>query len=143
HRRHPRLCARRCADSPRRYGLARLEKPDHHGGMRTDTPKTIYLKDYTPPAYHVRHVDMVFEIFEGRTRVTTTTRFAKNTGGDLFLNGEELTFFTAKHDGVPLIAKINEKGMTIPAPGKDEFPLEVVTDIHPETNTALEGLYNS
>ncbi len=111
--------------------------------MKTDTPKTIYLKNYTPPAYHVRHVDMTFEIFEGRTRVTATTRFARNTGGDLFLNGEELTFISAKLDGVPLIAKIDEKGMTVPAPSKEEFTLEIVTDIHPETNTALEGLYQS
>ena len=28
--------------------------------MRTDTPKTIYLKDYRPSPYQIEHVDLLF-----------------------------------------------------------------------------------
>jgi aminopeptidase N len=111
--------------------------------MRTDTPQTIYLKDYAAPAWHVKHVDLAFDIKPGKTRVTASTQYVKNTGGDLFLNGEELEFISATLDGAPITPAITDKGMTIPAPAGDSFTLEIITDICPEENTALEGLYQS
>ena len=58
--------------------------------MRTDTPKTIYLKDYTPPPYTVKHLDLRFEIFDGRTVVHASAQYEKAAGGALFLNGEDM-----------------------------------------------------
>ena len=40
--------------------------------MKTDTPQTIHLKDYTPPAFLVDGVDLDFVIEGGGTTVTTT-----------------------------------------------------------------------
>lgn len=113
--------------------------------MRTDTPQTIYLKDYQEPAYKAQHVDMTFEIFEGRTLVHTKTQYTCNPedNADLFLNGEELKLISAKLDGKAITPKLSEKGMTIPCPGKEVFALEITTEIYPEKNTALEGLYHS
>lgn len=113
--------------------------------MRTDTPKTIYLKDYTPPPYKVAHVDMAFEIFDGKTIVTTTTQYTQNNEEEapLFLDGENLTLVSCKLDGKEIKPEVTEKGLTIPCPGKDIFSLEIVTEICPEKNTALEGLYCS
>ena len=110
--------------------------------MRTDTPKTIFLKDYTPPPYRVNHVDLRFEIFDGRTVVHSSVQYEKNTGGVLFLNGEDLKLISIKLDGAEIKPSIDEHGMAFD-PGKDKFTLEIVTEIVPEKNTRLEGLYNS
>ena len=114
--------------------------------MRTDTPKTIYLKDYMPPNYTAAYVDMNFDIHPGKTTVTTKTEF-KNMGGKdepLFLNGEDQNLVSVKIDGKEITNfEKTDKGITIPATGKDAFTLEVVSEIVPEENTALEGLYQS
>ena len=34
--------------------------------MRTDTPQTIYLKDYTPPEHKPIHIDLSFDIQNGK-----------------------------------------------------------------------------
>ncbi len=113
--------------------------------MRTDTPKTIYLKDYQPPLYKVKHIDLRFEIFVGRTVVHAKTQFIKNHKGNepLFLNGEHLKLLSIALDGKEIKAEMVEGGMNIAAPGKDQFTLEIVTEIEPEKNTRLEGLYCS
>lgn len=111
--------------------------------MRTDTPKTIFLKDYTPPAYWVTHVDLDFQIHEGRTVVSAKTRFKKNTGGALFLHGEDLKLISLKLNGDDVKADINEAGLTINIPLPDEFTIECLNEICPEENTRLEGLYCS
>lgn len=113
--------------------------------MRTDTPQTIYLKDYTPTPYKISHVDMTFDIFEGETTVTTKSQFTKNgdSDEDIFLNGEELELVSCRLDGAEINPKTSATGMTISAPGKEVFTLEIVTKIKPEENTALEGLYCS
>ncbi|HPD82441.1 MAG TPA: aminopeptidase N [Alphaproteobacteria bacterium] len=113
--------------------------------MRTDTPQTIYLKDYTPPPYKVAHTELSFNIFDGKTIVTSKTQYTTNndTEAPLFLEGEELKLVSCKLDGKEVQPKTSEKGLTLPCPGKDIFTLEIVTEICPEKNTALEGLYYS
>lgn len=115
--------------------------------MKIEEPKTIYLKDYKPYPYQVTHVDLVFSIAPGQTTVTAKTQFEKTTGGDLFLNGEDLELKSIKIDGKNLQEGADytrdEKGITLPAPAASEFTLEIVTVVKPETNTRLEGLYMS
>ncbi len=113
--------------------------------MRTDTPQEICLKDYMPPAYKVAHTDLSFEIFDGKTIVTAKTQYTKNNDNEapLFLEGEELKLISCKLDGKEVQPKISDAGLTLPGPGKDIFTLEIVTEIVPEKNTALEGLYHS
>ena len=113
--------------------------------LRTDTPKTIYLKDYTPPAYKVKHIDLRFEIFSGKTIVHAKTQFIKNHEGNekLFLNGEHLKLVWVKLDGDKIDPEILDNGLLVKAPDKSEFTLEIVTEIEPEKNTRLEGLYFS
>lgn len=100
--------------------------------MRTDTPKTIFLKDYTPPAYWVSHVDLDFQIHDGRTVVSAKTQFKKNTGGDLFLYGEDLKLISLKLNGADVKADITSSGLTIKAPLPDEFTLECINEISPK-----------
>ena len=113
--------------------------------MRTDTPKEIHLKDYTPPAYLVDNTDLSFDIHDGKTIVTNKTQYTQNNNSDapIFLEGERVKLVSCKLDGALVKPDITDKGLTLPCPGKDIFTLEIVTEIHPEKNTSLEGLYHS
>ncbi len=111
--------------------------------MRTDTPKTIYLKDYQPPAYSVEHIDLDFDIHEGMTRVTAVAKYRKTGDGALILNGEHLKLISVQKDGQDFgDYTTDEKSLVIENPG-DAFTLSIVTEIDPASNTALEGLYKS
>jgi aminopeptidase N len=113
--------------------------------MRTETPKTINLKDYTVPPYKVAHVDLSFDIHDGKTTVTAVTQYTNNNQDDapLILDGENLKLISCKLDGKNVTPQITDKTLTLPCPGRDIFTLEIVTEIEPEKNTALEGLYHS
>ena len=39
--------------------------------MRTDTPQTVFRKDYTPPSYHVDTVELGFDLDPARTVVAS------------------------------------------------------------------------
>ncbi len=114
--------------------------------MRTDTPKTIYLKDYEPYPFELLSLDLDFDIQDGQTTVTATSKFRKKdkSAKQLFLNGEHLELLSITIDGEETSKHVtDEKGLTLPAPAQEEFTLEIKTLIKPEENTRLEGLYNS
>ena len=114
--------------------------------MRTDTPKTIYLKDYKPYPYSIRHIDLSFDIHEGYTIVYAKMDFQApdHCRDDLYLNGEHLELMELKLDGeVVNDFEKDEKGLTLPCPHKKKFTLDITTRIQPEENTRLEGLYKS
>ncbi len=114
--------------------------------MKTETPKTIYLKDYKPLPYSVQHIDLNFDIHEGYTIVEAKAQYKmqEHCREDLFLNGEGLNLMEVKLDGEAIKDyQSDEHGLTLPCPHKPEFTLEIKTRIHPEENTRLEGLYKS
>ncbi|MEZ5813461.1 MAG: aminopeptidase N [Alphaproteobacteria bacterium] len=114
--------------------------------MKTEAPKTIYLKDYQPYPYKVESLDLNFDIHEGYTIVTATSKFSApdHCREDLYLNGEHLELMEIKLDGATVEGFTkDDKGLTLPCTHKKEFTLEIVTRIHPEDNTRLEGLYKS
>jgi len=117
--------------------------------MRTENtpsqPTEIHLKDYTAPEHKVIHTDLSFDIHDGRTIVTAITQFTNSNPNDapLFLNGENVKLISCKLDGKDVKPNVTETGLTLPCPGTDIFRLEIVTEIVPEENTALEGLYHS
>ena len=70
--------------------------------MKTATPQTIYLKDYTPPAYLVDTVDLDFVIETGSTTVTATLAMRRNpavAAQALVLDGDELETLSVAVDG--------------------------------------------
>ena len=113
--------------------------------MRTDTPQTIYLKDYEPFPFKVHRVDLCFQIFDGYTRVIAKADYERTGDGseDLRLNGEDLALESIKVNGTDCdYHQCFEDNLCLPI--KDSrFTLEVVTIIKPEENTRLEGLYKS
>ena len=117
--------------------------------MRTENavaPKTIYLKDYTPAPYLAKQVNLSFNLLPGKTIVTSEVKYVKNPAGvsnDLVLDGEDQTIVSVAMNGQPFDAYTVADGqMMIVNPG-DAFTLTIVSEINPEANTALEGLYQS
>lgn len=113
-------------------------------------PATIRLADYRAPDYLVESVDLRFELGEAETRVFSRMDIRARqpdqaTTPPLRLVGQDLELIALKLDGATLPAsawQTDGEGLTInnvPA----QFSLEVETVIHPESNTALEGLYRS
>ena len=113
--------------------------------MKTDTPQTIYLKDYTPPAFLVDSVDLDFVIEGGGTTVTTTLALRRNpaiAAQPLVLDGEELETLSVAVDGEKVPFSVTPNTLII-AEVPDAFTLRTVVRIDPDANTGLSGLYRS
>ncbi len=119
--------------------------------MRDAAPETIYLSDYTPYPWAAESVDLQFTLDPNATRVLSKIQFIANPAyelvpdsplPDMFLHGEKLKLLWAKIDGVPVIPKITDEGLTIAVP-TGAFTWEAEVEIDPANNTALEGLYMS
>ncbi|MES9886169.1 MAG: aminopeptidase N, partial [Candidatus Sedimenticola sp. 6PFRAG1] len=118
--------------------------------MLREAPKTIFLKDYRPPKYLIDRVDLIFELGEEQTLVTSTLTMRRNPLSEesdsvLHLHGEGLELLSLAiddqdlgHDGYLQ----DSSGLTIYRV-PDQFSLCSRVRIKPQENTALEGLYKS
>ncbi|MBY0544466.1 MAG: aminopeptidase N, partial [Gammaproteobacteria bacterium] len=104
--------------------------------------------DYTPPAYWVTSIELTVELDPKDTRVKNIMRLIRNNDvpiASLHLDGHDLTLEEIQLDGRalgPETYKLDEHGLTIEAL-PNEFTLTLTTLVHPDKNTALEGLYIS
>ncbi|MGD1884489.1 MAG: aminopeptidase N [Paracoccaceae bacterium] len=113
--------------------------------MRDAAPKTIYLKDYTPPAYLVDEVHLTFKLHPTKTRVISRIAFRpnpENPDGIFELHGEDLSLLWARIDGQDWKPMTRDGILTTGAP-RAPFVWEAEVEINPSANTALEGLYMS
>ncbi len=117
--------------------------------MRTETPVTLFLKDYAPPAWWVESVDLHVAIRDDHAEVRSRLRCTRNpaaANGALVLNGEALELTRITLDGTALDASRYTHAddlLTIAGPLPDECVLETVVHIAPDRNTQLSGLYRS
>ena len=137
--------------------------------MDNPAPQTIFLADYTPPAYLIDTVELTFELDPDATLVTSRIAVRRNSrsgvaaavssaaaGGaaaaarshaapPLVLNGEHLELISVAIDGRPLGApqyvQTNESLSIAGLPAS--FILDITTRIAPAANTSLMGLYVS
>ena len=116
--------------------------------MRTDTPQTIYRKDYTPPSYLVDTVELGFDLDPARTIVANRMTMRRNPDSaqrEIELYGENLELVALRMNGKVLREKdyrIEGSLLTIPNT-PEEVTLEIETICAPELNTTLNGLYTS
>ena len=113
--------------------------------MTHAAPQTIYLADYTPPAYLIDTVHLTFQLAPNATRVVSRIAFRPNPDAksrDFFLHGEELRLISAHIDGAAISPDVTERGLTCDVPNRP-FVFEAEVEIAPAANTALEGLYMS
>ena len=118
--------------------------------MRDPAPKTVYLKDYTPPAFLIPEVELDFEIHDDFTQVRSRLSIRRNPGSpdwhaSLALDGDELKLASVALDGRALASseyRLDTEQLTI-ASVPNSFTLQTVCRIDPQKNTKLEGLYAS
>lgn len=109
--------------------------------------RIIYRNDYTPSDYAVDSIDLRFELGDETTLVTSrlVLRRQNDAARSLVLNGKHITLRGLKLNELPLAPEdyhVADNLLTIPdVPAA--FTLEVTTEIRPQDNTALEGLYRS
>jgi len=109
-------------------------------------PQTIYLKDYQAAPYQANHVQLTFQLLDGKTIVTSEVNYTQNPdnpSNQLVLNGQNQTIVSVAKDGQPFAGyTLTDDKMTIDNAG-EQLTLTIVTEIDPASNTALEGLYQS
>jgi aminopeptidase N len=116
--------------------------------MKDTKHNPIYLKDYQPPSYLVESVELIFDLGEASTIVKSRLNMSRNPagkGGALILNGEELTLRGLHLDRRTLASneyEVTDETLTI-FEVPERFQLVVETEIKPQENTSLEGLYTS
>jgi len=124
--------------------------------MRDAQARTIYLKDYRPPAFLVERTDLYFDLFEDYALVKSTLTMRRNgevsDGEALVLQGQQLVLEKLSLNDRALSASeylVDADTLTIPGifahldGAAGEFTLTCHTRIEPQNNTALEGLYRS
>ena len=118
--------------------------------MRTEQPKVIHLKDYQAPEYLIDETHLTFELYEDRTLVHAQLVMRRNpAAGDglppLELHGQDLELLSLSLNDRELGLgdyQLGADSLTL-QPDSAEFTLDSTVVIHPESNTALEGLYKS
>jgi aminopeptidase N len=118
--------------------------------MREPAPKTIYLKDYTPPPFLISTIDLDVDIREDHALVRASLALARNpksadARAPLVLDGEEIELVSVALDGrmlAPGEYALGNESLCI-AQVPERFKLETVSRIRPQQNTRLEGLYAS
>lgn len=118
--------------------------------MHKTQPNLIYLKDYTPPHFLIDSIFLHFDLGEERTLVKSILCIRRNPAHKeqsqpLKLNGEEMILKTILLDGKKLASdryQVDDQFLTI-ADVPDSFTLETETEINPQQNTKLSGLYKT
>ncbi len=122
--------------------------------MRTDTSPSqqpTRLADYRPPDWLVDDVRLVFDLAAQATQVRAQITFRRNPErveegpADLVLDGRQLTLVSAEIDGEAVEPDLTREGLRVPVDAlpRDGFLWTCATEIDPESNTELEGLYIS
>lgn len=118
--------------------------------MRTEQPQVIYLKDYQAPEYLIDETHLTFELFEDHSLVHAQLVMRRNPARGaglppLVLDGQQLELLSVALDDQALAAgdyQLDDSHLTL-QPKSERFTLDTSVRIHPESNTALEGLYKS
>lgn len=116
--------------------------------MRTDTPQTIYRKDYIAPSYEVDTVELGFDLDPARTIVANRMTMRRNPDSSrraIELFGEDIELVAIRLNGKTLDESAYEiDGSVLRIPdAPDNVILEIETVCVPESNTTLSGLYVS
>ena len=95
----------------------------------------------------IRTTELNFDLSEDETIVLSKVHYYKNPNSTnqeriLFLNGINLELISILIDGVQPNYQLTNEGLEL-SDLADEFTLQIKTRIHPETNTSLNGLYQS
>jgi len=111
----------------------------------TQLPQAKNRHDYRAPDFTITDIDLTFNLDASTTRVTAISRVKKLGAeeAELRLDGEDLTLVSLEiNEGAWPHYRL-EEGALIVEQLPETFTMKIVNDIHPDKNTALEGLYKS
>lgn len=120
--------------------------------MHEANTQTIYLKDYQPPEYLIRTVNLNFILDADDTRVVANLTLIRNPDSltsteSLTLLGETLIFRSVVVDDMTLSEDDyqldDEKLLLHSVPQNRVFSVGIENYVNPKANTALKGLYLS
>ncbi|WP_241581216.1 aminopeptidase N [Rosenbergiella nectarea] len=111
----------------------------------TQQPQVKYRKDYTAPAFTITDIDLTFHLDEKITKVLAVSQVKRcdASAKDLLLQGEGLVLVQVNINGNPWQDYSIESGNLLLRNVPEHFTLEIENEIHPDQNSALEGLYKS
>ncbi|EFJ15976.1 hypothetical protein SELMODRAFT_234175 [Selaginella moellendorffii] len=114
-----------------------------------EAPKEIFLKDYKPTGYHFDTVELKFVLSEKKTTVVSKIRVLPRNSSEsppLVLDGRDVKLLFVKINGEERKleeVELTSRHLTLKSLPVQPFDLEIGSEIHPETNLSLEGLYKS
>lgn len=118
--------------------------------MKTPTGQSVRLEDYRPTPYAIDTVALDFRLDPAATKVTSTLaiepRDGTAPGTALELAGDALTFVSASVDGETLSEDayiVSPDSFSLRHPPAGPFSLTIETEINPEGNSELMGLFRS
>jgi len=110
----------------------------------TNTRTVKSRHEYRPPAFSISTVKLCFELNNTATKVTSVMQLQRQEkDAALVLDGRHLQLLSVALNGKALSDKdyqLDDNSLTLPSV-PDQFELTIVTQLSPQTNTALEGLY--
>src|SRR5690606_23575642 len=112
--------------------------------MKTETPQTIHLKDYTPPPFLVDTVEMDVDFQPASAIVSTKATMRRNpaavlANAPLVLDGEELKTLSVAVNGTALLPHdyVETATSLTLSDLPERFTLETVVETDPDNNTRL------
>ncbi|UPR56774.1 aminopeptidase N [Vibrio sp. ED004] len=108
------------------------------------TPQAKYRKDYQSPSHTISEIDLTFDLYDSASIVTAVSSVKQEKdSATLVLDGEGLKLVSVLVKGNEWTQyEQSETQLTLNDLPK-EFTLTIVTEVNPEGNSALEGLYKS
>ncbi|TQD75520.1 hypothetical protein C1H46_038941 [Malus baccata] len=125
--------------------------PDQVDESKMAAPKEIFLKDYKMPDYYFDSVDLNFSLGEEKTIVSSKISVFPRVEGSsspLVLDGTDLKLLSNISIDSSLFLNeedynLDSRHLTLKSLPSGAFTLEILTEMYPQKNTSLEGLYKS
>ncbi|WP_439573550.1 aminopeptidase N [Phreatobacter sp.] len=118
--------------------------------MRSDVARPVRLSDYRVPDHVVTSVRLDVSLHPTRTRVVAELAVERHPEGrpdaPLVFDGDGIALVSLALDGEALEASRYEAtpdALTLASPPAGPFRLTIVTEVNPEANSQLMGLYRS
>ena len=108
------------------------------------TPVAKYRIDYQSPSHSITHIDLEFDLYDRETIVVAVSKVKQlQESNTLSLEGEQLKLLSVIIDGEKWTNFRESDGILTIKGLPKEFELAITTELDPEGNSALEGLYKS
>ncbi|PIW62872.1 aminopeptidase N [Shewanella sp. CG12_big_fil_rev_8_21_14_0_65_47_15] len=103
-----------------------------------------YLKDYQAPHFTIETIALAFDLAGKDTRVKAVSQIKRTSSHTLplVLDGDDLILLAVSINGETVPYQVSQGQLQLET-SLDEFELTIETQLDPEANSSLEGLYMS